>query len=136
METVTQTKNNIGIIQQAFADFGTGNIQGIMDGCTVDVVWTGADNPDVPFAGTFKGKDGVKDFFTNVANEVEFTSFEPKEFFSDKDAVVVLGHNTGKVKKTGKTFDNDWCFVFRMRDEKVYHYYAYVDTLSQAEAFK
>ena len=103
METATQTKNSIQIVQQAFANFGSGNIQGILDVCTDDVVWTGADNPDVPFAGIFKWKDGVKKFFSNLANEVEFTSFEPKEFFSDKDAVVVLGHNTGNVKKTGKT---------------------------------
>jgi len=27
METLTQTKTNVQIIQQAFADFGSGNIQ-------------------------------------------------------------------------------------------------------------
>jgi Ketosteroid isomerase-related protein len=136
METATQTKNNVEVVQQAFADFGSGNVQSILNVCTDDVMWTGADNPDVPFAGTFKGKQGVKEFFTKIAENVDFTSFEPKEFFKDGNVVIVLGHNTGKVKKTGKTFDNDWCFVFRFRDGKMYHYYAYVDTLNQAEAFK
>ena len=136
METLIQTKNNVQIIQQAYADFGSANIQGILDVCTDDVVWTGAENPNVPIAGTFKGKDGVMKFFNALAENVDYSSFEPKEFFSDKDVVIVLGNHAGKVKKTGKSFGHDWCMVFRLRDGKVYHYYVFVDTRDQAEAFK
>ena len=64
METLTQTKTNVQIIQQAFADFGSGNIQGILDICTDDIVWAGAENPGVPITGTFKGNDGVRKFFS------------------------------------------------------------------------
>lgn len=134
--TQTQTKNNVQIIQNAFADFGAGNIQGILDVCTDDVVWSSPENPDVPIAGTFKGKEEVMNFFSHVAENVDYSNFEAKEFFSDKDAVVVLGHHTGKVKKTGKTFDHDWCMVFKLRDGKVYSYNIFVDTRDQAESFK
>ena len=136
METETLTKNNVQIIQQAFDDFGKGNIQGILDVCTNDVVWSGAENPNVPIAGTFKGKEGVGNFFSTLAENVNYSRFEPKEFFNDKDAVIVLGHHTGTVKKTGKTFDHDWCMIFRLRDGKMYNYYVFVDTRDQAESFK
>lgn len=53
METATLTKNNVQIIQQAFDDFGKGTIQGILDVCTNDVVWSSAENPNVPIAGIF-----------------------------------------------------------------------------------
>jgi ketosteroid isomerase-like protein len=75
-------------------------------------------------------------FFSALAENVDYSSFEPKEFFSDKNAVIVPGHHTGKVKQTGKTFDHDWCMVFRLRDGKTYHYYVFVDTRDQAESFK
>lgn len=136
MEPATQTKSGIEIIQQAYADFGSGNIQGILDVCTDDVIWTGAQNPTVPIAGTFKGKDEVKKFFSLLAENVDYSSFEPKEFFMDKDAVIVLGYHKGTVKKTGKSYDHDWCMIFRLRNSKVYHYYVFVDTRDQAEAFK
>ncbi len=136
METATQTKNNVQIIQQAFADFSKGNIQGILDVCSNDVVWSGAENPNVPIAGTFKGKEGVSKFFSTLAENVDYSNFEPKEFFSDKDAVIVLGHHTGKVKKTGKTFDHDWCMIFKLHEGKMYSYYVFVDTRDQAESFK
>ncbi|MEP6596374.1 MAG: nuclear transport factor 2 family protein [Ginsengibacter sp.] len=136
METATLTKNNVQIIQQAFDDFGKGNIQGILDVCTNDVVWSSAENPNVPIAGTFKGKDGVSKFFSAIAENVVYLRFEPREFFNDKDAVIVLGHHTGTVKKTGKTYDHEWCMIFKLRDGKIYNYYVFVDTRDQAESFK
>ena len=99
METATLTKNNVQIVQQAFDDFGKGNIQGILDVCTNDVVWASAENPNVPITGTFKGKEGVSKFFKAIAENVDYSRFEPNEFFNDKDAVIVLGHHTGTVKK-------------------------------------
>ena len=75
-------------------------------------------------------------FFGVLTENVDYSYFEPKEFFSDKDVVIVLGHHTGKVKKTGKTFDHDWCMIFRLRSGEMYHYYAFLDTRDQAEAFK
>jgi len=64
METLTKSTTNVQIIQQAFADFRSGNIQGILDICTDDIVWAGAANPGVPITGTFKGNDGVRKFFS------------------------------------------------------------------------
>ena len=136
MEALTKTRNKIQLVQQAYADFGSGNTQGILDICTDDVVWTGYENPGVPFASTFKGKEGVSEFFQQLAENVDYSAFEPKEFFSDNNAVVVLGRHAGTVKKTGKSYDHDWCMVFRFRDEKLYHYFVFVDTREQAESFK
>jgi len=136
METATLTKNNVQIIQHAFDDFGRGNIQGILDVCANDVVWSSAEHPNVPIAGTFKGKEGVGEFFNAIAGNIDYSRFEPREFFNDKDAVIVLGHHTGTVKKTGKTFDHDWCMIFKLRDGKVYSYLIFVNTRDQAESFK
>ena len=135
MESATLTKNNVEVIQQAYADFGSGNVQGILDACTDDVVWTGHDNPTVPIAGTFRGKEEVRQFFANLSREVDYTDFSPREFFSDKDAVIVLGRHAGRVKSTGKTYDHDWCMVFRLREGKIYHFFVFLDTREQAESF-
>jgi ketosteroid isomerase-like protein len=136
METLTQFRTNVEIVQHAYADFESGNINGIINACTNDVVWIIPENPGVPITGTFEGKEGIRNFFDALSDNVEYSYFKPKEFFNDKEVVIVLGHQTGKVKKTGKTFNHDWCMVFRLRANKMYHYYAYVDTRDQAEAFK
>ena len=136
-QTVAGKQTNAAIIQQAFDDFANGDIQRIVEKCTDDVTWASYDNQKVPYAGTFKGKEGVLQFFKRLADSVDYSEFKPGTFFSDdkQDAVLVHGHHAGKVKLTGKTFSHDWFMEFHLRDGKVYSYFAFVDSNDQAMAF-
>ena len=136
MSTLTQFRTNVEVIEHAFADFASGNINRILDNCTNDILWILPKNPGVPITGTFEGKEGVLQFFETLSENVDYSKFEAKEFLNDKEVVIALGHQTGKVKKTGKTFDHDMCMVFRLRAGKIYHYFGFVDTRDQAESFR
>ncbi len=127
--------NNVELVQQAFGEFGKGNFQAIVDRCTEDVVWGSYDNPGVPHAGTFKGKEGVSKFFNVLRDNVEFAEFTPREFYSQGDTVIVRGYHEARVKKTGRNFRHDWAMIFKIRDSKVASFFCYVDTRDQAQAF-
>jgi ketosteroid isomerase-like protein len=129
-------ESNVQIVQRAFQEFMRGNTAAVVDICSDDVTWGGFDNPGVPLAGTFKGKTGVKRFFSQIAELVDYSAFTPREFYGEGETVVVLGHHAGKVKKTGKTFDQDWAMVFRLRQSKIYSFFNFVDTRQQAEVFQ
>ena len=129
-------ESNLQVIQKGFQDFMKGNTSAIVDVCTDDVTWGGYESPGVPTAGTFKGKKGVKDFFSKLGETVDYTDFTPREYFGQGDTVVVLGHHAGKVKKTGKKFDHDWAMVFKLRDSKIYSFYNHTDSLQLAGAFQ
>ncbi len=129
-------ESNVKIVQKGFEDFMKGNTSAVVDMCADDVTWGSYENPAVPTAGTFKGKKGVKDFFTKLVEVVDYSDFTPHEFFGQGDTVVVLGHQAGKVKSTGKTFDHDWAMVFKLRDSKVYSFFSYVDSHQFAQAFQ
>lgn len=135
METLTATKNNVQVVQKAFDDFLKGNISAVVDISTDDVEWSSYDNPDVPYATTYHGKKGVAQFFSNLAETINYTKFEPRQFVSQGDDVVVFGRHAASVKATGKTFDHEWCFSFKMRNGKVQRFFAYVDSRDQAQAF-
>jgi hypothetical protein len=136
METLTSTKNNVQLIQQAFDDFLNGKIAGILDTCREDVEWSSYENPDVPYSAVYKGKNGVADFFGTLSETVNYSRFEPQQFISQGDDVVVFGHHTGAVKSTGKSFDHGWCLSFKLQDGKLKHFFAYVDSHDQSRAFK
>src|ERR1700754_4422617 len=108
METITATKTNALLVQHAIDNFLQGNIAGVLDFCTDDVEWGSYENPDVPFAGIFQGKNGVLRFFETLATTVNYTVFEYRQFISQGDDVIVLGHQTGTAKKSGKPFNHDW----------------------------
>jgi uncharacterized protein len=59
----------------------------------------------------------------------------PGAFIAEGDRVVVLGRERGRVKGTGKTFDNDWALVFTFGGGKVTGFQCYENTAAIAEAF-
>ena len=135
METLTATKTNIEVVQQGFADFGSGNITGITDACTNGVTWGSWENSSVPYAQTYRGKEGVATFFKTLSDTVTYTAFEPKEFHAAGNKVFVKVYHAGTVKATGKSFAHDTLMEFTIEDEKIRNYFAYVDTYDQVKAF-
>jgi ketosteroid isomerase-like protein len=73
METLATVKNeqNVLIVKEAYQDFMTGNIQGIMDACTDDITWGSYFDPAVPFSKTYHGKSGVGEFFATLGGSSE-----------------------------------------------------------------
>ena len=67
---------------------------------------------------------------------VEFESFEPREYVAQGDKVVALGTERGRVRATGKTFDNPWALVFTVRDGLITEFRGYEDTAAVASAFR
>lgn len=137
METLASVKKeqNISVVQQGFADFASGNIGGIVDASSDDITWGSYYNPGVPYSKTYHGKKGVAEFFSTLVSNIDYTAFQPKEFFADSDHVFVKGYHEGLVKSTGKKFGHDFLMDFQIHDGKIKSFYAWVDTRDQAQAF-
>lgn len=137
METLAtvKTEQNISIVQNAYAEFGKGNFQGVADACTDDIVWGSYENETVPYAGSYHGKKGVLDFFATLVGSATYTDFQTREFFGSGDHVFVKGYHAATVKATGKSFGHDFLMEFRLANGKVNSFFAYVDTKDQAQAF-
>jgi uncharacterized protein len=65
----------------------------------------------LPWAGSFKGKQEIGAFFTQVAKNIEFSEFVPREMIESGDTVVTIGTSAGRFKTTGKTANNRWVHV-------------------------
>ena len=137
METLATVKNeqNLLVIQNAFENFLKGNIAGITDACTDDIVWSAYHHPVVPYSGEYHGKKGVGDFFATLASTTDYTAFETKEFYADGDTVLVKAYHEAIVKATGKKFGHDFLMQFKLRNGKVAYYFAFIDINDQANAF-
>lgn len=123
------------VIQEAYACFGRGDIAGILDRVTDDVVWTVIPIDGVPYSGTRHGKTGVADFFRLQAESEETTRFEPLEFIANSDGVAVVGACTATVRSTGRSYEADWVHIFTMRDGKIATFREFPDSASVMQAF-
>ena len=128
-------QTNISVVQQAYAAFGQGDIPGVLDLLTDDVVWTLQGPSTIPFAGTRRGREGVAEFFSLVGKTLEFQQFEPREFVAQGDAVVVLGYERSIAKSTGRSLEQEWAHVYRLRDGKIAEGRFFEDTAAEVAAF-
>ena len=112
--------DNTKVVQEAYAAFGRGDVQGILDRLDDGIVWKGVygAGSHVPMSGERKGKAAVTEFFKQVAANVNFSRFEPREFVAAGDKVIALGHYAAKTS-AGKDFDSDFVMVFTLRNGKV-----------------
>jgi uncharacterized protein len=129
------TRTNVEVVQETYEAVGRGDIPALLDLLTDDVEWTFQGPSMIPFAGTHRGREGVAKFFSLVSGNLEFERFEPREFVAQGDTVVVLGFERSRIKPTGRTFEQEWAHVYKLRDGKVAEFLALENTAAHAVAF-
>ena len=135
-EIVTSKEENIRSVKIAYEDFLKGNIQAIIDRCTDDIEWSSHNNPTVPYGKTYYKKAGAAEFFKTLTSNVDYTQFEPKEFYADGDKVFVKGYHKATVKSTGKNFGHEFLMEFTLKDGQIANFFSWIDTRDQSQAFQ
>jgi len=127
---------NVSKVQQLYAAFGRGEINTILDNVTDDVTW-GAETsvPTVPWYEMRHGRGGVGDFFSMLANEVEFDRFEPSIWAEAGDQVFVRIDYQSRYKRNGKGVTSAAVHQLTMRDGKIAKFRAFEDTAAVRDAW-
>ena len=129
-------RNNIDILKDSYAAFGRGDLAAILRDVDPNVEWEEAGPKDIPWAGSFRGHDGVKKFFAAIEAEAEVHSFEPQTFIAEGDKVVVLGYEKISSKRTGRTYECHWAHACTFAGGKIVKLREYTDTSAIASAFR
>ena len=128
--------DHVNTVKQLYADFGAGNIDGILSNLSADIEWSEPPGGVAPFAGVRRGHAAMADFFRALGERCEVEAFEPREFVPHGDKVIVLGHYRFKARPTGKSWDTDWIMVWTFTGEKVSRFQNYKDTGAEVAAFQ
>src|SRR5438067_10644122 len=110
-ERAMSEQENERIVREMYAAFGRGDIPGVLDRLADDIEWRIAGPAELPYAGLHRGRDEVATFFEQFGQAAAFGVFEPQEYFSRGDKVVVLGHERQRVKATGLVVETVWAMV-------------------------
>jgi uncharacterized protein len=127
---------NAEIVQALLDAFGRGDIPGILNLCTEDVeVLFRGDPTTIPFAGNWKGKAKVAEYFRTIGETLDLLKFEPRRSVASGDRVAAFGAMDVRGKATGKTaIGSDWAADFRVQNGKITGWQVYIDTAAWEEA--
>jgi ketosteroid isomerase-like protein len=129
-------QENTAVVQQAYHNFQTGNIEGLVNQMSTDITWQLPEVEGVPLSGTRTGREGALDFFTTLARDQDVLSFEPKEFVAQGDKVISLGSYAWRIKETGREYASDFVHIFTIQDGVVTSFREHFDTAALAGAYK
>lgn len=134
-QALDQTQRNRQVVMEGYEAFARQDIQAILDLYTDDIEWTGYEAANVPFSGSYHGKEEVRQFFIDLGSSMQALQFEPRQVVAEGDHVVVLGHARWNVPSTGREIDSDWAHVFQLRDGRVCRFQDFDDTAQMMQAF-
>jgi uncharacterized protein len=129
------TDGNVALVKKIYELFAKGDIKTLLAQFSGDIRWHTPGYPNVPYAGDFFGREHVAKFFDGLGKTAEMERFEPQDFIAQGDRVVVLGHYSGRGKKTGRPFSTDWVMVFTVKNGKAVQFHEYFDTQNLGSAF-
>jgi ketosteroid isomerase-like protein len=97
--------------------------------------WELSGPSEIPWAGSFRGHDGVEKFLAAISANVEIERFEPRSFIAQDEQVVVLGFEKVRVKQTGRVFEVHWAHAYTLSGGKIATLREYTDTAATSAAF-
>jgi ketosteroid isomerase-like protein len=101
-KAIAGTPNHVATVRLAYQDFLGGNIEGVIASLADNIVWMHpADKSKVPFAGTYKGKDEVREFFSVVSKSIKPSVFHPYDYKQTGNIV------TNKLLVSGKAISTN-----------------------------
>lgn len=102
---------------------------------TDKTLWWAAGPPEVlPWAGAWRGREKIAQWFKTLDGAMEYDRFEPAESIAEGNKVVILYRAHGRARSTGKEFKSDIVRIYTLSRGRLVEARSYYDTASYAAA--
>jgi ketosteroid isomerase-like protein len=120
------------VIEKWMGMLATGDMEAIAAMFTDDAVIDMPGTSDLPWAGRWRGRAKIDEYFKVMPAALEIREHEHKIWVAEDDMVAVTGLEAGASRISGKDYRAKWCWVFQVRDGKIALWDAYEDTEAMA----
>jgi hypothetical protein len=128
------SQDNVVLIKKMYAAFGLGDVQTILDSITDDVEWVNYGPSSIPYAGSWRGRSQVGEFFQAIGSSTTGGKVMPDTVVADSDTVMATGRYIATVRNNGAEIDVPIAHVFTIRNGKVSKWVGLSDTAKVVEA--
>lgn len=134
---VKLTEENCPVVWAVYNGFAKGDLEAVLSLMSSKVRWWHPGNrAQIPFAGEFTGPEGVQQFFEIVMSNLENLGQEIDDCISRDNQVAVFGHESYRVKPTGKEYFTRWVHLYTVENAQIVAFEEFADTAAIAAAFQ
>lgn len=125
----------VDTVKALYAAFERGDVPGINALLAPDVAWTYHGPRDaIPFAGTWRGPDGVMAWFGVVGAAIKVEGMDIQSVDAAGDKVYARGVERSFVPGTGGRYAANWVHEFVVRDGRIVSYEEIIDSALVVDA--
>jgi uncharacterized protein len=126
----------IATLNRFYSAFNSGDMEGAFACLSPDIEWIYHGPRDrIPFAGTFTGHDGVRDFFQRVVETIELVEMAPETFEAAGDTVYGTGIEHSRSLLTGREYRLRWAHIYKVEAGVITRFEEFLDTATVAGVF-
>jgi cytochrome c553 len=127
----------LAVVKDLYAAFGRGDLEHIDGLLAADVLWT-FHGPQhlISYAGVYKGKAGVRQFFDAVGATIEVREIAQRQFIESGNTVAVVGWERSAARQTGGEFVANWLHLFTVKDGRIAGFEEFTDSAAIADALE
>ena len=118
----SMTNPNTQAIIAVYEKFGKGDVPGILESSSDDVVFEIQDRMFDAKGRWFKGKAEVGRFFAEIGSKFQYTKFLPTRFVTDGDDVFILIDAEYKYLPTGQMYASTYTHHFKVVNGKITYF--------------
>ncbi len=119
--------DNVAAVKELLEAWNRGDREGIFARATDDLEWTPATVATIEGEKTFRGRDGMDEFFEQWGSTWETWDVNLDEIRDLGDEVLALGHVHARGRGSGLELDQEVAYVFGFRDGLVARGRSYLD---------
>jgi ketosteroid isomerase-like protein len=123
------------IVRGIYEKFDRGDLPGVLEAFADDAEIEFIGSDAIPFAGKFRGAEGMGEAVGRFLETCDILDFGPDEFHVAGDFVTVLGREHCRCKATGREWRTPLVEMFLVRDGKVRQFRCFYDSALVAKAY-
>src|SRR2546426_424994 len=90
--------------------------------------WAAGSRERLPWAGTWRGKAGIEEFFGVLNREMDYQRFEAEELIAEGDIIIAVVHAAGRSIRTGRAFESHIVREYSFRGGRIVRVRNFYDT--------
>ena len=127
--------DNVDVIKGIYDAFAKGDVPGVLERMSPDIVWHEAENFPYADRNPYRGPEAVATgVFARCVGEWDGFGVAMDDLIDGGDRVVALGRYMGAFKGTGRRMNPQAVHVWTLKDGKAVAFQQYIDTLDVARA--
>lgn len=136
MTTQSSTLTPGEVVQAMFTAFGAGDVDAVLALLDPEVTWfVPGDRALVPWTGTWRGREEMREFFAVIARSAQPRAFEIHRLLTQDEHVVALGRFAYYYPTSGRSYDDEFAMHFTVRDGLIRSYRIHEDSFALANAY-